>query len=106
MDKLTKSDIDKRLKKLKRWSIKGQSLHKEYKFKDFKTAIRFINFLAIQAEVLNHHPDLTNSYDKVTIDITTHEVKGLTEVDFTLAERIDDSYDQLIFLGDERFLGL
>ncbi len=67
-----------------------QGLLKEFKFDDFKQALDFVNNVGEIAEKLNHHPDISISYNKVKIKIYTHKVDGLTEKDFELAEKIDE----------------
>ncbi len=65
-------------------------MEKEYKFKDFKQAIEFVNKVADIAESENHHPDIfLHSWNNVKITLSTHAAKGVTEKDFVLASRID-----------------
>jgi len=77
-------------KQFKYFTNKGASLEASFVFKNFKVAMRFINELAEVAEELNHHPDWSNSYNKVHISLTTHDAGNqLTEKDYGLAERIE-----------------
>ena len=77
-------------KQFKYFSNKGASLEASFVFRNFKVAMRFINELAEVAEELNHHPDWSNSYNKVHISLTTHDAGNqLTDKDFDLAERIE-----------------
>ena len=62
---LTKSEIEAELKHLKDWSVKGPNIEASFEFKDFRDAISFIVQVAIEAEVINHHPEFYNSYNKV-----------------------------------------
>ncbi len=71
------------------WKIKQQQLYKTFIFADFIQAFGFITQVAILAEKINHHPKWLNNYKKVEIYLTTHEVKGLSERDFQLANMID-----------------
>jgi 4a-hydroxytetrahydrobiopterin dehydratase len=89
MDKLSPEDIRRELGRLEGWEISGGAIKKDFKFKDFTAAIGFMNRLAIEAERLNHHPDWSNSYNKVSISLTTHSAGGLTEKDFALARSAD-----------------
>jgi 4a-hydroxytetrahydrobiopterin dehydratase len=89
MDKLSPEDIERELGRLEGWEISGGTIKKDFKFKDFTAAIGFMNRLAIEAERLNHHPDWSNSYNKVSISLTTHSASGLTEKDFALARAAD-----------------
>ena len=72
----------------KLWSIKEGHLHQSFKFKDFISAFAFMTKVAILAEKVNHHPQWSNVYNKVVIDLTTHEASGLTTRDFELAQEI------------------
>lgn len=72
------------------WQVAGEHhLQREYRFKDFKEALDFTNLIGKIAEEENHHPDIILSYGKVTVQIWTHKVNGLTESDFILAAKID-----------------
>lgn len=68
-----------------RLSDDNKALHARLKFRDFKTAFAFMTKMAEQAEALDHHPDWSNSYQIVKIRLTTHDVRGLTELDKALA---------------------
>lgn len=71
------------------WTKDSASLKREFKFADFKQALDFINQVGEAAEKLNHHPDWSNSYNKVSIALTTHSAGGLTDKDYQLAETIN-----------------
>jgi len=89
--KLTDAEINTELQNLKDWSIKDQKLHKTFEFNSFIDAFAFMTKSAIAAEKLDHHPEWFNVYNKVTIDLTTHDLGGISSFDFELA-RIMDSY--------------
>lgn len=73
------------------WSLlAGVSLEREYKFKDFKEALSFVNKLGEVAEVMNHHPDIGLSYGKVSVQVTTHSAGGLTKKDFEFVKAIKE----------------
>lgn len=74
---------------LKDWSLKNNSLNRDFKFKTFVEAFSFMTAVALEAEKLNHHPDWSNSYNKVSISLTNHEAKGITQLDFDLASTIE-----------------
>ena len=78
---------------LKGWSlmtINGiHNLQKRFKFKDFVEAIKFVNNVAILAEQEGHHPGITINWNKVTLLLSTHAIKGLSENDFIMAAKID-----------------
>ncbi len=74
------------------WVLEENKLHREYQFKNFVEAFGFMTQVALIAECNNHHPEWFNVYNKVVIDLTTHEVGGITERDFSLAKKIDDVF--------------
>lgn len=71
------------------WSIIGGKLHKTFSFKNFIEAFGFMTRAAIHAETLNHHPEWSNVYRTVVVDLVTHEAGGITELDFKLAKKMD-----------------
>jgi 4a-hydroxytetrahydrobiopterin dehydratase len=72
------------------WEEKENKLVKHFKFKDFKTALKFINQVGDLSEALNHHPEIYNVYNKVSLSLTTHDAgNAITEKDFALAKSID-----------------
>ena len=73
------------------WKIKEGKLNKTFVFPDFVHAFAFMTKIAIHAEKLNHHPEWSNVYNKVEIDLTTHEAGGLSAKDFELANIINKS---------------
>jgi 4a-hydroxytetrahydrobiopterin dehydratase len=79
------------LKQIHGWTLSGDSrwLSKEFKFNDFAGAMKFANDVAAIAESEGHHPDLQISWGKAVVELTTHNIKGLSENDFILAAKID-----------------
>jgi 4a-hydroxytetrahydrobiopterin dehydratase len=77
------------LQQIPSWEIKDGKVHKQFKFKDFKEAIKFVNKIAKVAEQEGHHPDILINYNKVTIDLYTHAINGLSENDFIVAAKIE-----------------
>ena len=71
------------------WRCRDQTLTKEFKFTSFRDSIVFVNRVASLADDLNHHPEIHVHYTTVTLTLTTHEAKALTEKDLELAERVD-----------------
>jgi 4a-hydroxytetrahydrobiopterin dehydratase len=71
------------------WKLIENTIGKEFVFKDFSQAWTFMNNVATAAEKADHHPDWYSSYNKVKINLTTHQAGGLTEKDFSLAEKIE-----------------
>ena len=87
-EKLSKRQIKTELGKLDGWSVMRGNLHRIFKFKDFRQAFGFMKRVALAADRMNHHPDWSNAYDKVTVDLSTHSAGGLTKDDFELARKI------------------
>lgn len=85
---LSETEIDERLETLPDWTTDGKEISRTFEFEDFVTAIDFVNRLVEPAESAGHHPDLTISYNKVTVNLSTHDAGGLTPMDFALAEEI------------------
>ncbi len=83
---LTSEEIDARLVALQGWSVVEGRLHKEFTFADFRAAFAFMTAVAEAAERLDHHPDWSNSWNRVVIDIVSHAAGGVTETCFLLAE--------------------
>jgi 4a-hydroxytetrahydrobiopterin dehydratase len=71
------------------WRMDEVSLHAQWKFKDFAQAMAFMNAVAEVAERMNHHPEWTNVYNRVSVRLTTHDAGGLTQLDFELAQAMD-----------------
>ena len=92
--KLTEEEISEGLTALDQWSLIGGKLHREYQFTDFIEAMGFMTRVAIVAESMNHHPEWFNVYNRVKVDLTTHDVNGLSNYDFQLAARMDQLADQ------------
>jgi 4a-hydroxytetrahydrobiopterin dehydratase len=87
--KMSGAERQRRAKFLKGWIIKNGKLHKEFKFVDFVQAFGFMSKVALSAERMNHHPEWSNVWNKVVIDLTTHDAGGISEKDFHLAETIE-----------------
>jgi len=87
--KLDQAAIDQKLKEIPAWSLVDGKLHRELKFDDFVQAFGFMSKVAIVAEKMDHHPEWFNVYSTVKIDLNTHDVGGLSQLDFDLAQRID-----------------
>jgi 4a-hydroxytetrahydrobiopterin dehydratase len=89
MDLLPDNEIESRLADLEGWTREGDVITKSFKNEDFVGSVRFVDALVDPAEEMGHHPDLTLSWDQVTVSITNHAAGGLTEADFELAKRIE-----------------
>jgi len=87
--KLTEEQIESQLADLHDWSLADGKLHRELKFADFTEAWGFMGRVALFAESMGHHPEWFNVYNTVKIDLATHDVGGISELDFKLAKKID-----------------
>lgn len=87
---MKQEEIKKFLTEIAGWSVSGDAkILREFKFKDFKASMAFINKVAELAEAEGHHPDIYISYNKVGLELFTHAVGGLTENDMILAAKIN-----------------
>lgn len=86
---LLKAEIQDALQHLADWQVVDNKLHKEFTFKNFNQAFGFMTRVAMLAEVMNHHPEWSNVYRVVTIDLMTHSVGAITTLDIELAQRIE-----------------
>ena len=86
--KLSEKEIAAELQKLSGWSVVSGNLHRVFEFKDFSAAFGFMTRVALAAEKMDHHPDWSNAWNKVTVDLSTHSAGGLTKNDFELAGKI------------------
>jgi 4a-hydroxytetrahydrobiopterin dehydratase len=89
MDLLSDSEISSRLADLEGWEREGDAISKTFELADFVGSVEFVGRLVEPAEDMGHHPDLSISWSKVTVSITSHSAGGLTANDFELARRID-----------------
>ncbi|HMC07461.1 MAG TPA: 4a-hydroxytetrahydrobiopterin dehydratase [Solirubrobacterales bacterium] len=89
MATLSDGEIESKLGELDGWKRDGETIIKEFTLDDFVGSVDFVRRIVEPAEEMGHHPDLTISWDKVGVSITTHAEGGLTGNDFELAKRID-----------------
>ena len=85
MAKLSDEQIRKELANLSGWSVVNGKLHKEFIFKNFIEAFGFMTTAALHIEKMNHHPEWFNVYNKINIDLVTHDAGGITQNDVNLA---------------------
>jgi 4a-hydroxytetrahydrobiopterin dehydratase len=89
MARLSLSEAEQRLKTLSGWTLEGDTIRKQFTFRDFVEAIAFVNCLAPKAEAADHHPDIAINYKRVTLTYSTHSEGGLTAKDFEGAATAD-----------------
>ena len=94
--KLTAEALKAALQELPAWGIQHEKLHREYRFPDFAHAFGFMAIAAIEIEKRNHHPEWLNVYNRVTVDLTTHDSKGITQKDVDLAHLLEQLASKLV----------
>jgi 4a-hydroxytetrahydrobiopterin dehydratase len=87
--KISHKEIEKELKDMPGWAIVEGKLHKEFQFNDFNQAFGFMTRAAMHIEKMNHHPEWFNVYNKLIVDLTTHDAGGITENDIKLAKTLN-----------------
>jgi 4a-hydroxytetrahydrobiopterin dehydratase len=89
MQTYTEESASPFLENLNEWHFKQNAIEKDFKFKNFTQALGFIVQVGVLAERMNHHPELFNVYNKVSIRLNTHDSGGVTTKDFELATQIE-----------------
>ena len=89
MSPLSLPDLSTCLQKLPHWQHRGNKLHREYKFPDFITAFGFMTSMALYSEATAHHPEWSNVYNRVTVELTTHDAGGITQKDVDWATKAE-----------------
>lgn len=90
MKTLSREEISERLKTLGNgWALDGDAIKKQFTFRDFPEAVRFVDRIVPVAEAADHHPDVLINYKRVTLTYSTHSEGGLTDKDFTGAAAVD-----------------
>lgn len=90
MAKLNDVQIKTALEELPEWSVVKEKLHREYEFPDFVHAFGFMAASALAIESMNHHPEWSNTFNKVKVDLTTHDSGGITAKDVKLAAKLEE----------------
>ena len=88
-EKLSDEQIKKELSTLPGWNVTNGKLHKDFIFKDFIEAFGFMSQAAIHIEKMNHHPEWFNVYNKIKVDLVTHDAGGITQNDINLAKIVN-----------------
>jgi len=90
MSKLTEAEVLERLPAAKHWERHGDMLVRTWQFPSFRRAMEFVNQVAALIEKHDHHPDVSVRFRTVRIEMSTHDVGGLTQLDFTLIAEINE----------------
>src|SRR5689334_2878149 len=87
--KLSENALTQELQTLPAWKLQAGKLHREYKFPDFAHAFGFMATAAPLIEKMDHHPEWANVYNRVTVDLVTHDAGGVTQLDLDLAKLLE-----------------
>ncbi len=86
LSKLSPEEINNELNNLSDWSVKDGKLHKDFEFESFNQAFGFMTRASMEIEKMNHHPEWFNVYNKLSVDLMTHDAGGITRNDIELAK--------------------
>jgi len=89
MAKLNDTELEAALESLPGWTLVDGKMHREYAFVDFVHAFGFMATSAIAIEAMEHHPEWSNVWNKVIVDLTTHDLGGITSKDILLANKLE-----------------
>ena len=90
--RFSESQLKDVMAELPGWTVREDKLYRQLTFKDFVSAFGFMSQVAILAEKMDHHPEWSNVYNRVDIELTTHDLGGISMRDITLAKQIDEHY--------------
>tara|TARA_R110002073_G_scaffold72537_1_gene177201 strand:- start:181073 stop:181360 length:288 start_codon:yes stop_codon:yes gene_type:complete len=90
MSKLTESQIQERLQQFSGWEYVNEGLETTLEFETFKDCFSIMTRIAFEVEAQNHHPEWCNVYNKLSIRLSTHDAKGVTEKDFNLLQSVEN----------------
>jgi 4a-hydroxytetrahydrobiopterin dehydratase len=92
--KLSQQEIELEIGKIQGWKVANGKLNRTFEFENFVQAFGFMTQVAIQAEKINHHPEWFNVYNKIEINLVTHDINGISNYDIKLAETINHLYSK------------
>ena len=87
--RLDDAEIEQALERVPGWTICGGKLHREFRFRNFNQAFGFMTRAALYSETMDHHPEWSNVYATVIVDLVTHSADGITKLDFDLAKKMN-----------------
>jgi len=89
MTALSAAEAKEAAREVPAWALSEKAIEREFRFKDFREAMAFVDRVADIAEEEGHHPDIWISWNRVKLTLTTHKIGGLSEKDFLVAARVD-----------------
>jgi 4a-hydroxytetrahydrobiopterin dehydratase len=87
---LSRTEAEALLPQVPTWTLGDKELTRDFRFKDFREAMQFVNKIAAIANEQDHHPDIAISYNKVRLTLSTHKIGGLSMNDFIVAARVEE----------------
>ena len=96
MKKMSDAEVQAGLAEIPGWLVENGKLHREYKFASFTYAFGFMATAATAIEKMDHHPEWFNVYNRVTVDLTTHDAGGITVHDVELAKLLEEIAQKLL----------
>ena len=88
-ERLSDAEIDQSLGSVPGWVVQSGKLHREFRFRNFNQAFGFMTRAALYSETMDHHPEWSNVYAMVVVDLITHSADGITNLDFALAKKMN-----------------
>jgi 4a-hydroxytetrahydrobiopterin dehydratase len=88
-ERLGDAEIEQALEDVPGWRVRDGKLHREFRFRNFNQAFGFMTRAALYSEIMNHHPEWSNVYATVVVDLVTHSADGITNLDFELAKKMN-----------------
>jgi 4a-hydroxytetrahydrobiopterin dehydratase len=88
-ERLIETEIEQALERIPGWTVRDDKLHREFRFRNFNQAFGFMTRAALYSETMNHHPEWSNVYATVVVDLVTHSAGGITNLDFDLAKKMN-----------------
>lgn len=88
--RLSETEVDQALSELPGWTLENGKLHRDYTFVDFVAACGFMAGVALVAQDMDHHPEWFNVFNRVRIDLATHDSGGITALDVKLARAMEE----------------
>ena len=88
------TELAEKLALLPHWKLQNKKLHRKFEFKDFVSAFSFMTQVALVAERMNHHTEWSNTYNRLSVFLTTHDAGGITDRDFSLAHEMNRRFKE------------